>query len=149
MRFCSRCGHPSDELPGRSDVKRRICQRCGMGMLLTAGRSATPGEAAAFAIFDHDLTIAAVSTAGERFFGAEDAVVGTHLLEVVTSPLGDDVLARHVGQAAQNGNREPFVMPVRLVSGSSALGTLAARIATCGPPRAALVTVEPSGFGRR
>jgi hypothetical protein len=40
-------------------------------------------------------------------------------------------------------------MPVRLRSGAAGVGTMAARIATCGPPRAALVTVEPSEFGRR
>ena len=42
-------------------------------------------------------------------------------------------------------------MPVRLEPGRKArrIGTLAARIATCGPPRAALVTVEQSDFGRR
>ena len=38
-------------------------------------------------------------------------------------------------------------MPVRLRSPAApGIGMLAARIA-CGPPRAALVTVEPSGFG--
>jgi hypothetical protein len=38
---------------------------------------------------------------------------------------------------------------VRLVSDEAPdIGMLAARIATCGPPRAALLTVEPSGFGR-
>ena len=36
-------------------------------------------------------------------------------------------------------------MPVK--AGTPA-GMLAARISTCGPPRAALITVEPSGFGR-
>ena len=42
------------------------------------------------------------------------------------------------------------VMPVRLRSEvARRMGTLAARIATCGPPRAALVTVEPSEFGKR
>ena len=41
-------------------------------------------------------------------------------------------------------------MPVRLVGDNAGkVGTLAARIATCEPPRAALVTVEPSEFGRR
>jgi hypothetical protein len=29
------------------------------------------------------------------------------------------------------------------------LGMLAARVTTCGPPRAALVSVEQTGFGRR
>ena len=39
----------------------------------------------------------------------------------------------------------------RLTSGTSKarVGTLAGRISTCGPPRAVLLTVEPSEFGRR
>jgi hypothetical protein len=42
------------------------------------------------------------------------------------------------------------VVPLRLRSEEGApLGTLAARIATCGPPRAALLTVQQTGFGRR
>ena len=41
-------------------------------------------------------------------------------------------------------------MPLRLLSKEGdALGMLAARITACGPPRAALVTVKPTGFGRR
>jgi hypothetical protein len=151
IRFCSRCGHPSEEPAGRPELRRRVCQRCGMGMLLTCARSAVPGEKAAFAIATFELTVAAVSEAGERIFGREHEVVGASLLDLVTSPLGDDALARHVSQAAQSGGRDPLVMPVRMLSedGASKVGTLAARIATCGPPRAALVTVEPSEFGRR
>jgi hypothetical protein len=149
IRFCSRCGHPADEPPGRPDLRRRICGRCGMGMMLTCARDALPGVAAAFVICGYDLTVAAVSQAGERLFGKEEDVVGTHLLELVTSPLGDDQLARHAGLAAQRAC-DPLVMPLRLASPKARrVGTLAARIATCGPPRAALVTVEPSEFGRR
>jgi hypothetical protein len=151
IRFCSRCGHPAEEPAGRPEQRRRVCERCGMGMLLTCARSALPGEAAAFAIVTFELEVAAVSEAGERVFGKEGDVVGSSLLDTVTSPLGNDALARHVSQAAQSGSRDPFVMPVRTLSddGARKVGTLAARIATCGPPRAALVTVEPSEFGRR
>jgi PAS domain-containing protein len=120
-----------------------------MGMMLSCTRDALPGAAAAFVICTYDLTVTAVSQAGERIFGKEDKVVGGHLLELVTCPLGDDQLARHAGVAAQRAC-EPLVMPLRLVSPRARrIGTLAARIATCGPPRAALVTVEPSEFGRR
>jgi hypothetical protein len=149
IHFCSRCGHPGDEPAGRPDLRRRICGRCGMGMMLSCTREALPGAAAAFVICTYDLTVTAVSQAGERIFGKEEQVVGTHLLELVTCPLGDDQLARHAGVAAQRAC-EPLVMPLRLVSPKARrIGTLAARIATCGPPRAALVTVEPSEFGRR
>jgi hypothetical protein len=149
IRFCSRCGHPSEEPPGRPTERRRVCERCGMGMLLACSRDALPGDAAAFVICTYDLTISAVSQAGERVFGKENALMGAHLLDLVTSPLGDDQLARHASLAAQRPC-DPIVMPLRLVSAKARkVGTLAARIATCGPPRAALVTVEPSEFGRR
>ena len=120
-------------------------------MILTCPRDALPGEAAAFLILDYELRVGAVSEAGERFFGKEKKLIGTHLLDLVTSPLGDDQLSRNISVAAQRPC-DPTVMPVRLVQPTDAagqIGTLAARIATCGPPRAALLTVEPSEFGRR
>jgi hypothetical protein len=120
-----------------------------MGMMLSCAREVLPGDAAAFVICTYDLTVTAVSQAGERIFGKESKVVGRNLLELVTSPMGDDQLMRHASLAAQRAC-DPLVMPLRLASERSRkLGTLAARIATCGPPRAALVTVEPSEFGRR
>jgi hypothetical protein len=121
-----------------------------MGLMLTCSRDALPGDAAAFLIVTFDLTVSAVSAAGERIFGDEQSVIGLPVLDLIGSPLGGDQLARHVGLAAQR-ECDPVVMPVRLmaVEPASRVGTLAARIATCGPPRAALVTVEPSEFGRR
>ena len=121
-----------------------------MGMVLSCSRDALPGDAAAFLICTYELLVSAVSQAGERIFGKQEKLVGSHLLDHVTSPLGDDQLARHAGQAAQRPT-DPVVMPLRLVSPAKGnrVGTLAARVATCGPPRAALVTVEPSEFGKR
>jgi hypothetical protein len=92
-----------------------------------------------------------VSEAAERFFGREKSLIGSGLLDLLTSPLGDDQLARKATVAAQRPS-DPTVMPVRLLRPADdigAVGTMAARIATCGPPRAALLTVEPSEFGRR
>jgi hypothetical protein len=120
-----------------------------MGVLLSCSRDALPGDAASFVICTYELTVTAVSQAGEAIFGREEEVVGKHLLEFVTSPLGDDQFSRHTSLAAQRAC-DPIVMPLRLTSeNGEAFGMLAARIATCGPPRAALVTVEPSEFGRR
>ncbi len=128
-----------------------MCDRCGMGMVLSCPRDALPGEAAAFLILDYELRVSAVSEAGERYFGDEGTLIGTGLLDLVTSPLGDDQLARKASVAAQRPC-DATVMPVRLVRpgpAAGAVGTLAARVATCGPPRAALLTVEPSEFGLR
>jgi hypothetical protein len=122
-----------------------------MGLVLNCPRDALPGEAAAFLILDYELRVSAVSEAGERYFGREEAAIGAGLLDLVTSPLGDDQLVRKTSVAAQRPC-EATIMPVRLVApgkGADDVGTMAARIATCGPPRAALLTVEPSEFGRR
>jgi hypothetical protein len=151
IRFCSRCGTPSDE-PSRGHEPfrgERVCRQCGMGLMLSCSRDALPGARAAFLIITFDLTVSAVSEFGEKLFGLEQELIGTALLDLITSPMGDDRLAKLVGQAAQRAS-DPIVLPLRLRSqGRRRVGTLAARIATCGPPRAALVTVEPSEFGRR
>jgi hypothetical protein len=120
-----------------------------MGMVLTCPRDALPGEAAAFLVLTYELEVSAVSEAGEKVFGREGRLIGAQLLDLLTSPMGDDQLVRHASVAAQRPS-DPVVMPVRLVSDRARrVGTMAARIATCGPPRAALLTVEPSDFGRR
>jgi hypothetical protein len=122
-----------------------------MGMVLSCPRDALPGEAAAFLILDYELRVSAVSEVGERYFGTEKTLIGAGLLDLLTSPLGDDQLARKASVAAQRPC-DAMVMPVRLLRPNGAagsVGTMAARIATCGPPRAALLTVEPSEFGRR
>lgn len=140
-RFCSRCGAES------ADAARRVCESCEAGILLSCRGDALPGEA--FLICTYDLEITAVSEGGESIFGAQEGLLGAHLLDLATCPLGDEQLARHTALAAQRA-REPVELPMRLRSEKGeALGTLAARVTTCGPPRAAVVTVEPTGFGRR
>jgi hypothetical protein len=147
IRFCSRCAHATEQPRGHLHVPRRVCERCESGVLLTCRREALAAEA--FLIFSYELTVSAVSEAAEAIVGPEDRVVGAHLLDLVSCPLGDEQLARHGALAAQHP-REEVALPLRVRSEEGdPVGTLAARIATCGPPRAALLTVEPSPFGRR
>jgi hypothetical protein len=147
IRFCSRCAHTSEQPRGHLSVPRRICDRCESGVLLTCRREALATEA--FLIFGHDLTITAVSEPAEPILGREDRLVGAHLLDLVSCPLGDEQLSRH-GMLAAQRPREEVALPLRLRGGQgNPVGTLVARLGTCGPPRAALLTVEPSPFGRR
>ena len=116
-------------------------------MLLSCRTESLPGDA--FLICSYELQVSAVSEAGEEIFGAEQALVGSNLMDLATCPMGDDQLARHVALAAARP-QQPVTVPVKLRSSrGDELGMLAARITTCGPPRAALVTVSPTGFGRR
>ena len=149
IRFCSRCGGPDDALTGRPELRRRVCERCGMGVMLTAASDALPGAGAAFMVVTAELAVSAVSRSGDKVFGEEGELTGSHLLALVTSPLGDEQLEQLVRHAARS-RAETVALPVRLVpEDAPPVGTLSARIASCGPPQAALVAVEPSGFGIR
>ena len=74
-------------------------------MILTCPREALPGDAAAFLICTHELIVNAVSKAGERIFGKESKLIGSHLLDHVTSPMGEDQIVRYAGVAAQRPGR--------------------------------------------
>ena len=129
-------------------MQGRVCGVCGMGMLLRCAGDALPGTGAAFLIATVHLCVTAISQAAECIFGQESAVLGHSLLDLAASPMGQARLSRAVTQAATRP-RGSVVLPLRATGDQAGLaGMLAARISTCGPPRAALVTVEPSDFGR-
>ncbi|MGE5636277.1 MAG: hypothetical protein ACM3UV_04955 [Nocardioidaceae bacterium] len=148
VRFCARCAHVEDAPVGLAP-ERRVCPGCQMGLMLACGPHALPDAGAAFLVATAELRVSAVSAAGEAVLGPERSLVGTKLLELLTSPIGNDALAAAVARAAE-GSGEPALLPVRLAyDGAPPHGTMAARIAPCWPPRAALVTVEPTAFGWR
>jgi hypothetical protein len=151
IRFCSRCGNACSQPPSRPhhQLDGRVCRECGLGLMLTCAEDAVPGKGAAFLIATFDLRVSAVSQAAERVLGPEQSLVGLPVLDFLTSPTGDDRFAQQVGTAAERASR-PVVLPVRLRSwDADRAGTMAARISTCGPPRAALITVVTTKFGRR
>lgn len=150
-RFCSRCGEPAVEPPAGTPqpYEQRVCGVCGMGVLLRCAPAALPGAGAAFLVFTSTLEVGAVSEAAEAIFGTEDELIGRReLLDLLTSTIGDAKLARTARRAALRVH-EPVTLPARLAGErADEVGTMACRVSTCGPPRAALVSVEPTHFGR-
>jgi hypothetical protein len=150
-RFCSRCGAVSEiaEPQGPEPGLGRVCGECGMGVLLTCAREALPGPGGAFLVVTEDLAISAVSEGAEAMFGSESSIVGSGLLACVSSPLGENAVARYVGGAA-TGSREVVTVPL-YASGPKArrFKRLEGRVATCGPPRAALIVVDAARRRRR
>ena len=151
-RFCSRCGEPAMDPPAGSEqplLEQRVCGICGMGVLLRCNPDALPGAGSAFLIANHALEIAAVSEAAEPIFAPEEQLTGANLLDLLSSTIGDRRLAKTVSRAALRVH-DAVTVPARLKGDKAdAIGTMACRISTCGPPRAALVAVEPTEFGRR
>jgi PAS domain-containing protein len=145
IRFCSRCGivREERELGFNPPDLERVCNDCGMGVMLNAGRDALPNAGMAFLIVTDDLRISAVSEAAERIFGSETELLGTMLFTAMTCPLGLEELALRIARAA-GGDRDVILVPIELERGARpSFRRLEARIASCGPPRGALVAIEP------
>lgn len=145
IRFCSRCGMVREEreLSFAPPDLERVCNDCGMGVMLSAGRDALPGSNMSFLIVTEDLRISAVSEGAERIFGSETELLGKMLFTAITSPLGLEELALRIARAA-GGDRDVILIPIELERGGRpGYSRLEARVAHCGPPRGALVTIEP------
>jgi hypothetical protein len=151
-RFCGRCGEPAVDPPAGAEpplLEQRVCGVCGMGVLLRCNPDALPGAGGAFLIVARSLEVAAVSEAAEAIFAPEEELTGTNLIDLLTSTIGDRRFAKTVSRAALRVH-DAVTVPVRLTGPKAdAIGTMACRISTCGPPRAALIAVEPTHFGRR
>jgi hypothetical protein len=145
IRFCSRCGVTREErdLAFNPPDVERVCADCGMGVMLVCERDALPSDGMAFLIATEDLRISAVSEAAERIFGAEMDLVGSMLFTTISCPLGLEELALRVGRAA-GGDRDVILLPIALERGARpGFRDLEARVSSCGPPRGALVALEP------
>ena len=120
----------------------RVCTRCGMGVMLSTPRKALPESGAAFLVVTRDGRISAVSEAAERLVGEEAGLLGMPVTTVVTSPDDETHLLRMLMRAA-GGRREIVELPVIHAAQRNARpGRLNARVASCGPPRAALLVLE-------
>ncbi len=127
VHFCTHCGTLSDE------ISSRVCEACGLGVVLWCGPGVLPRAGAAFLVVKSDLRISAASAAVEPLLGDPDELVGEPLLEVLS---GDPALPRWIARAAMGSRR---VTRVALRRGTRRLN---GRVAACGDPAAALVVLE-------
>jgi len=135
--FCTHCASLFDE-PG---ARRRVCPRCGLGVVLTCSSATLDAAGAAFFVVTSDLRVSAGSKQAEDLFSVHDGTFGRPLLSLVTSPAGVGELARLVSAAA-GGTMAPSTIPVESASAKLDDVALEARIGGCGNPPAALVVVE-------
>lgn len=124
VRFCTHCGTLSPE------HGRRVCESCGLGVVLACAPGLLTRTDAAFLVVTSDLRISAASAAAERVVGE---VSGEPLLDVFS---GDPALPRWIGRAAMGSRR---VATVALRCGTRRID---ARIGACGDPPAALVVLN-------
>jgi len=113
-----------------------------MGVMLATPRKALPGAGAAFVVVTREGKISAVSEAAEPLVGAEPGLLGMPVASALTSADGDDRLARQVARAAGAGREVTKATLTPVLQAGENPTRLSTRIASCGPPRAALLVLE-------
>jgi hypothetical protein len=141
--FCSHCGvRPPSDAAHRTNT--RVCGTCGLGVMLEAPEDVAPPNGGAFMVLDRWLSVCAVSAAAERLLATcETEAVNHHVTELLVpadaEAQGPSNLATAVTWAA-SGDGATHTVTVRP---ANVFGVrLTARIASCSPPRAALLVFD-------
>jgi len=140
--FCSHCG--SHEDTEDDATPSRVCDDCGLGVLLETRADIAPREDGAFLVLDHNLAVCAVSAAAERLLAtSETEAVHRHLTQLLVPADAEASAPVNLASAvtwAANGDDASHTVTVRP---ATTFGIrLTARIAHCSPPRAALLVFD-------
>jgi len=127
-----------------SDAPSRVCGGCGLGLLLECGADVAPAAGGAFMVVDSSLSVCAVSAAAERLLETKETdAVNRHVTELLVPADTEAQVRQNLAVAitwAARGDNETRKVKVRP---ANTFGIrISARIASCGPPKAALVTFE-------
>lgn len=142
ISFCGHCGaRPtlSDE-PSRS----RVCDACGLGLVLESRADTAPKVGDAFIVLDQSLSVCAVSEAAERLLAtSEPDAVNRHVTDLLMPADAEDQGGESLSLAVVWAARGDGATRSVIVRPANTFGIrLTARIASCGPPRAALLVLE-------
>lgn len=141
IHFCSHCGAHAGE-DGTTPVSR-VCNRCGLGLLIAASPSVAPDRGQPFLLVDGALTVCGLSREAERLLGLTEAEavhqrVTDMLLPADCEAAGADSLIHMLVGAArgETPSADVVVRPTREFG-----IRFWARIGSCGPPKAALIVL--------
>ena len=140
------CGHCAAASPGSEPPAptARVCSSCGLGLLLETHRDAAPTADDAFLVIDNALLVQALSRRAQTLLGLSEAEAINRRVAELLVPA--DAEARSLGgfagaiASAAAGADGPVTVVVRPWNTFGV--RMRARIAPCGPPRAALVVLE-------
>jgi hypothetical protein len=139
--FCGHCGtRPSAGPPA---TNARVCESCGLGLLLATSPDAAPDAGGAFLVLDRSLSVCAVSRGAEELLATTETDAVNHHVTELLVPADSEVsganLAAAVSAAARGADEacSVFVRPANLFG-----VRMRAKIVPCGPPSAALLAFD-------
>jgi len=140
--FCSHCGtqHGTDQ----DEPNARVCDDCGLGVLLQTRSDVAPRDGGAFIVLDRSLSVCAVSEAAERLLATrEPDAIHRHVTELLVQADSEGKERSNLASAvtwAASGDSASHTVTVRP---ANTFGIrLSARIAACSPPRAAVLVFD-------
>lgn len=138
--FCGACGRPPlDDAP-----QARVCERCHMGVVLSAAADLAPAAGEPFLIVDRALAVCAVSHGAERLLGVDEPEAVNRILTEFLVPADAEPSAQHnllALAASAAGGLDGTARAVVRPAGEFGV-FLEARIGPCGPPPGALVVLS-------
>lgn len=137
--FCGSCARPGE--PGET----RVCEACGMGLLLFASKDFAPAPGDAFVVCDDHLEVQAVSAAAEWLLArGEQELVNTPIAGTLVAAEADredrSSLLRALAAAVSAPGARPQELALR-VAGEYGV-RFYARVGACGPGHGALLTLK-------
>jgi hypothetical protein len=137
--FCGHCG----EKPS-TDIHGRVCESCGLGVLLSANADAAPGPNAPFMIVDGSLCVCAVSRVAEELLGTDETeAVNRHLSEFLVPADAEASGPENLMDLVINAASDTSEAHVAVVRPPDEFGIrFRVQVGACGPPRAALLVLS-------
>jgi hypothetical protein len=145
VSFCSHCGaRPAVDPRGPAS---RVCGACELGLMLESDADCAPAPGSAFMVLDGSLSVCAVSAAAERLLATrETEAVNRHLTELIVPADAEAQERANLAAAVTWAARGEGAATRVTVRPANTFGVrMSARIASCGPPRAALLVFDLPG----
>ncbi|HEY1517358.1 MAG TPA: hypothetical protein VGF91_13130 [Solirubrobacteraceae bacterium] len=148
--FCSHCGtRPFAPRNGNAvsgamaSPGSRVCASCGLGLILEATEDIAPHAGDAFLVLDRALAVCAVSAGAERMLAtSEPDAVNRHITQLLMPADAEEDGGEGLSVAVAWAARGDGPIRTTVVRPANTFGIrLTARIAGCGPPRAALLVL--------
>jgi len=136
------CGHCGEEPSG--DIHGRVCESCGLGVLLSANADAAPGPNDPFMIVDGSLCVCAVSRVAEELLGTDETeAVNRHLSEFLVPADAEASGPENLMDLVINAAADTSEARVAVVRPPDEFGIrFRVQVGACGPPRAALLVLS-------